>query len=841
MAIVAPLQGHFDGGELSPRLYGRVDADRYKGALALCKNWIATLQGDLPRRPGTYYLGQTKTAAQARLVPFQFSITQAYMLEFGDFYIRFWANRGQVLSGGVPYEVSTPYPFNVVNELKFTQSADVLYITHPNYRPRKLERFDVTNWQLVPLYFIDGPYLPINTSQVTATPSAVSGSAVTVTFGPSQTITNCVAGTGGAIRVTVASHGWITGQPIYIGSVVGTTEANGDWRINVLDQDTFELQGSTFTHAYVSGGTLVPTGSVSPKCAVDNYLSGDNALDNRSGSVIRLEHSSTWGWGYVTGNPAPGVLTVNVQSNFGATTASKSWRLGMWKYAAGGENCPGATSFHEDRLCFSGTPSNPQRIDMSNVSDYENFAPSAADGTVTPSNACNFSLNSNDVNAIEWLSSDEKGLLVGGLSAEWLMRPSINSDAITPTNVNAKKSSKWGSTDSQAISVGNGTLHIQRGGRKLRELAYTFYLDKYQSTNLSELAEHITKTGVSQLAYTAIPYPIVWMIRNDGALIGATYDRDQQQLRMGWHWHVLGGQSDSAGTPPVVKSIAVIPSPDGSTDDLWMLVLRWINGAFVQTVEYLTKIFEDIDLPQNAFFLDCGLTLDSPIDVTGITKASPAVVTAPAHGLSTGNSVRFDSIVGMTQLNGNAYTITVINANSFSLDGVDSTFFNTYVTGGQVRKRVTTLSGLSVFNGETFAVWADGKAQASKTVSGGAITLDSPAAVISVGYAYNSDGQQLRLEAGSRNGTSIGKTRRTHRVASMVHRSQGLMMGPSFDQMDSIQLNANGDADTLFSGIESHTFGSDYDFDNPVCFRVSTPHPCTMLAIMPMMETQDRA
>lgn len=832
MAIVAPLQGHFDGGELSPLLYGRVDADRYKGALALCKNWIATLQGGLPRRPGTYYLDPVKdSTTKPRLIPFQFSTTQAYMLEFGAHYIRIWANYGQVQNGGTPVEISSPYDVSDLPLVRYTQSADVLYLAHPNYPPCKVLRFSNTTWQLQTISFIDGPYQTINSTQVTLTPAATSGTAVTVTAGPQQDIGNLVFSNGFA-TITINNHGWTNSFPLRVSGVTWTGSPapaiNGYWpasAVTIVDMNTIKL-----TSAFIlAGPTWSSTGAILPA----------PFPQVASSYPIRIEQGSTWGWGIATSDVGSNYTsaTVNVQNAFAATTATISWRLGSW-YTG---NYPGSLSFHEDRLCFSGTPSNPQRIDMSRTSNYEHFGPTQIDGSVNPDNACNFSLNSNDVNAMQWLSSDEKGLLCGGLSAEWIMRPSINLEAITPTNVSAKRSNKWGSAAVQGILVGKATLHIQRGARKLRELLYSFYIDGYQSTDLTELSEHITGTGVTQMAYSSIPYPIVWLLRNDGALIGVTYDRDIQQLRVGWHWHVLGGQSDSAGTPPIIESIAVISSPDGTKDDLWMIVNRWINGATVRTVEYMSKVFEDIDLQQNAFFFDCGLTLNNPISVTGVTQANPAVVTAPAHGFSTGNSVIFDSVVGMTQLNGNAYTITVIDANTFSLNSTDSTLYGAYVSSGQVRKRVTTVSGLSAFNGETFGVWADGVAQNPKVVTAGAITLDTPAAVVSVGYDYNSDGQQLRLEAGSRNGTSMGKTRRTHRVAAMVHRAQGLLMGPSFSQLDTFPMNDLGDTSTLFSGIRSHEFGADYDFDNPVCFRVNGGHPCTMLAIMPMLETQDRA
>lgn len=846
--MVAPLQGHFDGGEVSPLLYGRVDSERYKSSLALCKNWIPTLQGGLTRRVGTNYVATVKTSAnKTRLIPFEFSTTQAYMLEFGAGYIRFYANYGQVLKSGVPYEITTPYQQADLFQLKFTQSADVLYIVHPKYPPMKLERYSSTNWQLVTIPFLDGPYQSINTTQITFTPSAASGNGVTLTIGPTQTITGCANNGSGLIRVTVGNHGWATGQTLTISGVVGTTEANDTWIITTVDRDHFDLttsgttgNPSAFVHAYVSGGSLYPVGLANP---FRNIIT-----PAAIGAPIRLEHGTKWGWAIITA-ASGNTLTVDVQTAFNGTTATTSWAMGLWQgYAFGvGLNYPSTVCFHEDRLAFTGTPSNPQRVDLSNTGDYENFAPTALDGTVLASNALSFSLNANDVNLNEWLNSDEKGLLAGSVSAEWVIRPSSIAEAMSPTNISAKRSSKWGSANIQTVQVGKATIYVQRGARKLREFMFYFDIDGYRSTDLTELAEHITGSGVIDMAYQSLPISVVWLVRNDGALLGMTYDRDMSQLRVGWHWHVLGGTSDAAGSPPIVESIAVIPSPDGLRDDLWMIVQRYINGQLVRTVEYMEKIFEGIDQLRDAFFVDCGATYDVPITVTGISNANPAVVTAPAHGFSTGNTVRIYDVKGMYQTTGSTtslvndtvFTVTVIDANTFSLNGLNTSAGTAYVSGGVVRKLVTTISGLTYLANETVSVFGDGADLGDLVVSNtGSITLPTAAAVVQIGYSYNSDGQLLRLEAGSRNGTSLGKNRRIHRVGLMVNRALSLQVGPGFTALDNLNIDLSQGP---FSGIVSQEVGFDYDFQNQISFRVSRPVPCTLLAIMPMMETQDRA
>src|ERR1700677_1095097 len=101
------LQSAFNAGELSPLMYGRTDSPRYKQGLATCLNYIPTLQGPLARRPGTKFAATVKDSSNPPiLIPFVFSEAQAYVLEFGANYIRFYANDAQVITSGTTYKVS---------------------------------------------------------------------------------------------------------------------------------------------------------------------------------------------------------------------------------------------------------------------------------------------------------------------------------------------------------------------------------------------------------------------------------------------------------------------------------------------------------------------------------------------------------------------------------------------------------------------------------------------------------------------------------------------------------------------------------------------------------------
>lgn len=182
MPRAALLQPSFNKGEWSPLTYGRADKEDRGKAMSLCRDFIPLVQGPVSRRPGTWYVAAAKQATDVRLQRFAFNVTQAYILEFGNLYVRFYTNQGQLLSGGAAYEVATPYTTADLWGLEFTQSADVLYIVHPSYAPRKLSRLGATNWTLTTIAFQDGPYLAQNISDtyVSCTVSRV-GSSGTIT------------------------------------------------------------------------------------------------------------------------------------------------------------------------------------------------------------------------------------------------------------------------------------------------------------------------------------------------------------------------------------------------------------------------------------------------------------------------------------------------------------------------------------------------------------------------------------------------------------------------------------------------------------------------------------
>ena len=198
--------------------------------------------GAAARRPGTTFIAEVKTSsAKTRLIPFEFSTTQTYILELGNQYMRFYRDNGQILSGGSPFEISTPYLTAELFDIKFAQSADVMYITHPNHQTRKLSRTGHTSWTLTVVDFTNGPYLDTNTSTTTITASAHTvGTGRTFTASASTFVSTdvdrLIRFRDGYAKVTGFTSATVV--TVEIIKDTGSTSASTDWSLGAFSDTT---------------------------------------------------------------------------------------------------------------------------------------------------------------------------------------------------------------------------------------------------------------------------------------------------------------------------------------------------------------------------------------------------------------------------------------------------------------------------------------------------------------------------------------------------------------------------------------------------------------------------
>jgi len=164
-------QSSFTRGELSPRLDARTQLEQYGIGLKTAKNAIIHQEGGISNRMGLEYCGVAKYNNKAtRLIKFVFNSEQTYMLEFGHQYMRVLKDGGYVVyptgheHEGEIVEISTPYNAADLAKLKRSQSGDILTLTHPNYQPKTISRYDHHDWRIANTVIAPSVAAPTNVS-----------------------------------------------------------------------------------------------------------------------------------------------------------------------------------------------------------------------------------------------------------------------------------------------------------------------------------------------------------------------------------------------------------------------------------------------------------------------------------------------------------------------------------------------------------------------------------------------------------------------------------------------------------------------------------------------------
>jgi len=853
MARVAVELTNFTGGELSPRLDGRTDLTKYTSGCSTLENLVVYPHGSAARRPGSTFIAEVANSAnKTRLIPFEFSTTQTYMLEFSNLKMRVYKDSGSVLegdktisaitkanpavvtatshgysngdevlisgvggmtevngkrflvadkttntfelqdkdgvdinsssfttytSGGVSnkvFEIATPYTTAQLFDIKFAQSADVMYITHPEHEVEKLSRTGHTAWTLTDVDFTGGPFMDANITTTTLNPG---------------------------------SH------------TVGT------------------------------GVALVAS-------AVTGINSGSGFLSTDVGRLVNFRD----GYGKITGVTDTTNATITIIKDLGSATASADWSLGAFSDTTGHPSC---VTFFEQRLVFAGTTNQPQTIFFSKSGDYENMDANIG-GTIADDDAIIYTIASNQVNAIRFMTAT-RTLILGTAGGEFTVSGGGTDSAVTPTNILIKKQSNHGSANVDAIAVGNATLFLQRAKRKIRELAYNFDVDGYIAPDMTILAEHITEGGLTQIAYQQEPNQIVYGVRGDGELVGLTYQREQQVTA--WHRHIFGGRfgvatitvSDYANIVNGTK--LTLTKSDGTTVDFTS------TTGTAGTNEFKTET------NNNTTATNLKTAINAHANFTATVNSAVVTITETAHEATGYLTIKsFDSTRLTATSEGKAvvesaaviptddteYQVYVIIKrtvngatkryveflNVFDFDETDNSSFNFLDSElSYSGSAVSTLSGLDHLEGQVVSILADGATHPNRTVSSGSITLDRSAKSVKVGLAYTSLLQTMRLNAGSQNGTSQGKTKRIYDITVRMFETIGVEVGPDLNNMERIPFRSS--ADLMDEGIPPFTgdkeveFRGNYETDGFIFVRQTQPLPFTILSLYPRLTTND--
>lgn len=311
----------------------------------------------------------------------------------------------------------------------------------------------------------------------------------------------------------------------------------------------------------------------------------------------------------ITEYVSPTVVKGTVKKQLASTDETRDFAFAAWN---GEKGYPSATGFYEDRLVFAGSKGFPQTFWTSKTGDYYNFGtsiPSADDDGITAT------LNGGQMNGIKAIIAFGEMLL---LTAGGEFKVSGGGKAITGSNVLSQPQEYRGVSDVNPVTIGSRIIYVQHQGNIIRDLAYSYDVDKYTGDDLNLLASHLFEGHkIISMTYQQIPNSIVWCVRDDGLLLGLTYIKEQDIYA--WHQHTTAGG----------KFVSVC-NIGGSTEDKLYAVIE--RGG-----QYYVEIMESRDKSTNVedqFFVDSGITYEGePVgEISGLEHLEGYTVAILADG-----------------------------------------------------------------------------------------------------------------------------------------------------------------------------------------------------------------
>lgn len=734
-----PIQTNFTAGELSGRLLGRIDLDRYNNGAKAVENFVPLVEGGLRRRYGLKQLAQAKNNTETRLVRYVYSNTEAYVLEIGVGYIRVFNSDGQLVDGATAVEVATSYAADDLWQLEYVQIGDGLAVAHSNFPIQRLYRVSPTQWMIGNLPLDPAPFDEIGSRPATtATLSSAGnvGDVITITLAAGLFLLgdvgrNFVAGPGIAEISAVTST--TTATATVTSAFASTSLAENTWKLAGSPivpicclsaspagaQQTLFAMGARITVSSMSldDEALTINTAAAHGLAVNDHINlsfFDSAdIDGNyyvasvdSDTAFKVSYTGSLlasaNFGYIYKFNAGAAFTADdvgkfVRMNDGLLridgyTGNGQVTVSIIKELDAATTAEGST-WSLEASCWNDVDGYPacvanfqQRLIAGGTLSYPHGLWGSSTGTTTDytiatddDDAFLFSVDADEVSQLKHLVT-ANAMLGFSSSAEFAISDS-STGKIGPTDApDCRTPSTYGSTDVRPLRVGGEIMFAQRAGTKVRAVRYDYASDSYVSTDLCALAQQISSSGIVDSAYQQESTPVMWFVRTDGVLISCTYDVEQRVTA--WARHTTNGK---------FVSVACIPGGADDVDDIVMVAVdRVING---ETVRFIERFDSDLQT-------DCA--------ITGTVDVATAIWTG------------FDSLEGMS---------------------VD--------------------------------VKADGIYQGSFTVTNGTITLKRVASAIEVGLHYDSEVDLLPPAVNGALGTNIGSAQSTNRVIIRVEDTIG--------------------------------------------------------------------
>ncbi|BAQ86428.1 putative tail tubular protein B [uncultured Mediterranean phage uvMED] len=822
MARVHPFQTNFTAGELSPKLHGQVDFKKYNNGVEILKNMIVFPQGGATRRYGSRFVCEVKNSANAtRLIPFEFNIEQTYILEFGNQYIRFYKDSGQITEATKSISAITKANPAVVTAASHGYSNgdhvwinDVGGMTELNGR-----RFTVAN-KTTNTFELSG----VNSSSYTTYTSGGTAAKVyeiATEYTSAQLSELQFAQSADVMYIVHPSH-----EPTKL-----TRTGHTSWSITDVDFEKGPyLDKNTTTTTLNPSAHTVGTGRTVVASSTTGVNGGDGFQSTDVGRLLRFRS----GHAKITAVADTLNFTIEILVDLGSATASDDWQLGAYSNTTG---FPRAVSFFEQRLVFAGSTSYPQTIWGSQSGIYENFD----EGSAEAADAFIYTIAANKVNAIRWLAPS-KDLIVGTAGSEFkVSRPT--GEPLQPDNINIQQQTTYGVYPLRPIQIGNLILFVQRQQRKVRQFYYRFEDDAYTAPDMTILAEHITDTGIKEVDYAQEPDAIYWAVRNDGVLLGMTFNREEDVVA--WHRHEFGGEIKYTfnGASAVTTNTddannngyITISSHGFSTGD--KVTYKTGGGTAIDGLEDSKEYYV---YARDANTIELALTYKQAIDRTVIqltdgSGASHSIAsiakTMSVASIPEGGEDQVWCIV-KRRINGNIVQY---------VEYLDKTINTDSTLVGVVNGNSSSLTSLDHLEGESSTILIGDAIYPKQTVTSGAITISMPSTTstktVEVGLGYTSTLKTLRVEAGGQTGTSQGRKKRYNEVMVRLLNTVGATING--DQLPfRTSSTPMGQNIPEFTGDKRVT-NLGWDRDGQITVEQTQPLPMTILGITGTLVTSD--
>jgi len=497
MSRIVQYQSSFTMGEFDPLVKGRVDIQQYQNALEKATNIVCIPQGAIERRPGTQFLlditshlGSGITAQQGiRLIPFEFSTTDSFMLVFVKISTAssnntrmFVFNNGTLvtnINGSGNNYLTLTFGNISFDKVSFTQSADTLIIVNEDLAPLKIERGATNTAWTATTITLTSPKFAFNLNKTTPsgtiTPSSIDGTSdITASTHVFHDGASDTAQAGGTNTITLHS-GASSNDDIYNGSTIKITGGTGSGQTRIISDYVHSSKVATVSENWTTQPDNTSTFTITSM--VGQYVQVINGFGRAK--IIEITSSTK--------------VKTNVEVPFYNTSAQSDYELefGYEDVFSTDRGFPRSAVFHEGRLYFGGTKSLPSALIGSKISDFFNFLESEG----LDDDAIFALLSSDTVNAITGLRSG-RDLQIFTTGNEWYVQQA-ESEPITPQNLTLKAATKSGSKENiMPVAAEGGTIFLQRSGKALREFLFSDVELSYQSNNISLLSSHLLKSPV---------------------------------------------------------------------------------------------------------------------------------------------------------------------------------------------------------------------------------------------------------------------------------------------------------------------------------------------------------